>query len=248
MTPLDQALEESRRTKNEAVFYNAFLNARLYLPLADAATQAEGGRAGSEDRISPILIEADGQRYLMLFDTRERLAAWARREVPVAALPGHAIVAMMSPDHPWMLNAGTEHPKSFVSDEIRWLKRQMSAGSQAGSVAAGTRIRIEAPVEAPGELVEALEKRLARDNPEVEAAYLARVLHEQAGDAPHLALVLDIDSQDRQVIDAIVQDVMVAIRPAIGPGEPVDLMVNAGKGIAFEITRIAEPVYRRTDR
>ena len=117
MTKLDDALAAAKAGKgSEMDFYNLFLNSELLVPLAEPPNPADPGS------LKPILIESDGKNYLMLFDSEDRLAAWAKRKLDFAGLKGADIVAMMDPSVPWVLNVGTEHVKVFVPDEIQWLK------------------------------------------------------------------------------------------------------------------------------
>lgn len=121
MTEMDETLKAAQDGGDGTGFYNAFLNGELFVPLNETPADPTS--------IKPILVEADGQLHVMLFDSEERLAAWAKREVPFAAIPGHVLVQSFSDQHPWMLNVGTEFVKKFVPDEIRWLK---SAVQKAG--------------------------------------------------------------------------------------------------------------------
>lgn len=117
MTEIDVALQAAQEGKaSPDDFYNLFLNREIFIPLIEKPDPAE------PKTLKPILIEVDGKKYLMLFDTQDRLAAWAKRKIDFAAMPGHGIVAMMDASIPWMLNVGTDHVKEFVSDEINWLK------------------------------------------------------------------------------------------------------------------------------
>jgi hypothetical protein len=151
MTPLDKAYVTAMQTKQEAIFYNAFLSSTILVATADSPTSEKTKRAGNNETISPIIIESNGEKYVMLFDTKERLAAWAKREVGFAAVPGHAIVEMMGTDFHWALNVGTDHVKTFVPDEIKWLKQNLTK-AQAEKLPAGTRVLIGAPAKIPSEL------------------------------------------------------------------------------------------------
>jgi hypothetical protein len=126
MTELDQALEVLRQdmsdAKSQSRFYDLFLNATFYVPTLDehspdgAAAAVEGGE------VLPLVIEAEGNDYLMLFDTRERLHAWAQAEAAFVEVPGHVLAATTMAPLRWALNVGTEHSKQFLPDEIAWLK------------------------------------------------------------------------------------------------------------------------------
>ena len=70
----------------------------------------------------PLVIEAEGNDYLMLFDSEERMYAWAETKVVSVQVPGHVLAATTQPPLHWALNVGTEYAKQFVPDEIAWLR------------------------------------------------------------------------------------------------------------------------------
>lgn len=244
MTSLDESYVTAMQTKQEAVFYDAFLKATIFIAIADSPTSESTTRAGSNETISPIVIESHGEKYIMLFDTRERLAAWAKREVGCAALPGHAIVEMMGTEFHWALNVGTDYMKTFVPDEIAWLKQNLTK-AQAESVPAGTKVLIGAPAKVPSGLVEALLETISSRNPEVQSAYLGEVFYVRDGEKPHLALVIDVNTRDKVAINAICQDLAVSTKGLLGEGDDLDIMANDGNGTALEITKAVKPFYSK---
>lgn len=244
MSPLDQAYVTGMETKQETVFYNAFLNATIFIATANAPTQEKEKRAGGQDTISPIIIESDGAKYIMLFDSKERLLSWAKREVGFAAIPGHAIVEMMSPEFHWALNVGTEHVKTFVPDEIKWLKQNLGHAKQQ-SVPAGTQVLIGAPAKIPIGLIESLKKNLSSRNREVKATYLGQVFYVRDGEKPHLALVVDIETKDKTVIDGIVKDLAISTKGHLGEGEYIDILTDEHNGTAVEIKKAVRPFYSK---
>jgi type III secretion system (T3SS) SseB-like protein len=144
MTELDQALETLRQDVNDAAsqskYYDLFLNATFFVPTLDKDLHGVSTEGREEGDVMPLVIEAEGNDYLMLFDTRERLQDWAQAEVPCVEVPGHVLAATTMPPLQWALNVGTEHSKRFVSEEIAWLKEvveQCTAAASAASVCPG---------------------------------------------------------------------------------------------------------------
>ena len=118
MTKIDEALNLSRQDpKAQPLFYDLFLNSLFFIPTIEEPDKAE-----DEEGALPLLIEAEGNNYLMLFDTVKRLTDWADEDAKYVALPGHAITEMSLPNLCWALNYGTEHQKQFEPEEIDWLK------------------------------------------------------------------------------------------------------------------------------
>lgn len=243
MTPLDKAYAEAIQSKKESVFYDAFLNSTIFVPTINKPQIEQNRRAGNNDAISPIIIEdPDGKKYLMLFDTKERLASWAKREVGFVALPGHSIVEMMGTEFHWALNVESEHMKTFVPEEIKWLKDNLKKGQDI-KVAAGTKILIGAPAKIPSGLIDSLKKNLSSRNNEVKTAYLGQVCYVKEGEKPHLVLVLDVDTKDKSILGAISQDLAISTKGFLGSDEYMDIMVNDGNGAALEITKAVKPFY-----
>ncbi len=117
VTKIDQALEACRQNVSaQPVFYDLFLNSLFFIPtVEDEENKSEAGAI-------PLLVEAEGNEYLMLFDTIKRLTDWAEDGAKYVALPGHAIAEMSIPNLYWAMNYGTEHQKQFEPEEITWLK------------------------------------------------------------------------------------------------------------------------------
>ena len=125
MTELDTALTALRQDMNDAKsqskFYDLFLNTTFFVPTLDEAT-LDAPAAGGEGEVMPLVIEAEGNDYLMLFDTVERLRAWAQTEAGHVEVPGHVLAATTMPPLHWALNVGTDFSKQFLPDEIAWLR------------------------------------------------------------------------------------------------------------------------------
>ncbi|SHI73016.1 SseB protein N-terminal domain-containing protein [Malonomonas rubra DSM 5091] len=125
-TKLDEALAlGAKDPKAQPLYYDLFLNSLFFIPVIEEKT-AENDETkndvNEDDGSLPLLVQANGNEYLMLFDTIKRLQDWADDSVKYAALPGHAVTEMSLPNLYWALNYGTEHQKMFEPKEIAWLK------------------------------------------------------------------------------------------------------------------------------
>ncbi len=131
MTELDKALEtfhqDMMNPENQSQFYDLFLNAAIFIPVHPEEGAEPGRDRSGEEGTVPLVLEADGDDYLMLFDSIEKMAAWAEQDVDYIVLPGHVIAEYSSPGLFWALNVGSEHQKQFVPDEINWLKEIVAA-------------------------------------------------------------------------------------------------------------------------
>ncbi|MDD2582525.1 MAG: SseB family protein [Desulfuromonadaceae bacterium] len=137
MTKLDQALKTLRLdmddAKHQSKYYDIFLNTTFYVPTIDQ--QESGGESPLEEgQVLPLVIESEGNDYLMIFDTEERLKNWAANDVKWVEVPGYILAATTMPQLHWALNAGTDYSKQFLPDEINWLKEVVERCNEAAAV------------------------------------------------------------------------------------------------------------------
>ncbi len=125
MTPLETALQDFQQHMDDPAFqskfYDLFLNANFFVPTMEDLPEA-GTQPPAEGHVMPLVIEAEGNDYLMLFDSEERLRNWAQAEVSFVEVPGHVLAEISDPPLHWALNVGSEHSKQFPPEEIAWLR------------------------------------------------------------------------------------------------------------------------------
>ena len=131
---LDRALNELHQDVNNATkqsqFYDIFLNTTFCVPTLDPA-KLENAPEVPEGQVLPLIVEADGNDYLMIFDTEERLKAWAGADAKWVGVPGYVLASTtMAPLH-LAMNVGTEYSKQFLPDEIAWLREVVEKCNQA---------------------------------------------------------------------------------------------------------------------
>ena len=124
MTELDQALADFiEDEQKQAPFYDLVLNTKFYIPVYAEEDGTIGKKEIQKDEsIEPVILESEGNDYLMLFENEERLSQWANEKVNYVVLPGFVIVQMTPDKLYWAMNMGTDYQKQFVPDEIAWLK------------------------------------------------------------------------------------------------------------------------------
>jgi hypothetical protein len=126
MSQLDDALIELRKdmddTKSQSKYYDLFLNATFFVPTMEGDMTPEQAAAAEQGQVAPMVMESDGTDYLMLFDSVERLNAWAKGEPSYVEVPGHVLAATSAAPLHWALNVETEFAKPFIPAEIAWLK------------------------------------------------------------------------------------------------------------------------------
>lgn len=143
MSNIDDALANLRLDlddqKAQSVFYDLILNSTFLVP---TLPESEGGGDDDGGAVLPLIIEADGNDYLLLFDSRERLDAWAGEPAKAVSVPGHVLAATSEAPLHWALNVGTDHSKQFLPDEIAWLREvvkrcEAAAAAEGGNPPAG---------------------------------------------------------------------------------------------------------------
>lgn len=134
LTGLDQALQTLRDDREDArrqsKYYDIFLNTTFCVPTLDPQ-ELEGAASVEEGQVLPLIIDSEGNDYLMLFDTEERLKSWAGDEAKWVGVPGHVLAATTMPPLHWALNVGTEYSKQFLPDEIAWLREVVERCNEA---------------------------------------------------------------------------------------------------------------------
>lgn len=107
-------------------FYDLFLNSMIYVPTWDLPEKVGLNIAKDNQEIYPIIMEEDGRKYIMLFDSEERVTEWTAnaeeaREIGVIGLSGYDVIKTFNSDVHLMLNVVSDYMKEFVPDEINWL-------------------------------------------------------------------------------------------------------------------------------
>lgn len=246
MTQLDKSLIAARQDNSKANdFYNLFLSTDVYIPTHDMPEKDTVRRAEEGEKFTPVILDREGKKYLPIFDTLERLQAWAKRPIGYVRMPSHVLLRSIGSDIHVVLNIGTEYYKEFVSEELKMLQEAVGAAMpKEQKLPAGTQVFVGAPAKIPSGLEEAVKTCLSR-NKEVKAAYLGQVMAMREGEKPHLVLVLEMEPAPENVFSLIIRDVGVAIKGLLKDGEYLDLLKYDGHGLAASIVKKVKPFYLR---
>jgi hypothetical protein len=128
MNNLDEALVDLRQDindrKKQSAFYDLFLNSSFFVPiLGDNKQQGAAAEADGTREVLPVISEAAGNDYLMLFSSLERLKGWINaEEAPYIEVAGHLLALTTTAPLHWALDVGTDFSKQFHPEEIAWLK------------------------------------------------------------------------------------------------------------------------------
>ena len=131
-TPLDLAHAAMEAAPEDAParlrFYSVLADCELILLLQD--------EPHGDAPIAPMVHDLDGGRYVLAFDSEDRLAAFAEAPVPYAALPGRVIAQQLAGQGIGIgLNLGVA-PSAFLmpADATEWLANTLAQSRPAGTV------------------------------------------------------------------------------------------------------------------
>lgn len=159
-TPLDRAHGAMQADPDDdparLAFYQVLADADLSLLLTDEPVDGQ---------IEPELLEMDGDRFALVFDTDWRLSAFSEEHLPgqalpYAALPGRVIAGMLrGQDIGLGVNLGVAPSSILIPPQaLDWLATTLEAEPEA---TAAPLAAIEGPGIVPEPLIAALEAKLA---------------------------------------------------------------------------------------
>ncbi len=161
-------------------FYERLAASELFLLLEEEAAGAT---------VSPRSFAVEGQNYVLVFDREERLARFAGREAPYAALSGRGVAEMLAAEGLGMgLNLDVAPSAMLLpSPAVAWLAGVL----EPEPAEAQARLReLHPPRGLPEGLLTALDARLASAAGLASSAYLAGVTYE-SGERGHILGVVD---------------------------------------------------------
>ncbi|UWP92904.1 SseB family protein [Aliiroseovarius crassostreae] len=155
-TPLDHAHGAMQADlENDAVrlrFYERLADGELFVLLAKEA-------AGQDEEIEPEVVEVEKNKYLLVFDTEERLSAFTGQPSPYAALPGRVVAGMLAGQGIGLGVNLSVAPSSILipAEAMEWLATTLQSGPEEIEARVA---EIHAP-SAPEALIAALDAKLA---------------------------------------------------------------------------------------
>lgn len=184
MTPLDRAHAAMSAAPGEAAlrlaFFDRMAGAELFLLLEDEA----GG-----ETVRPAVFPVDGGRFVLAFDTEERLTEFVGGEAPFAAMTGRSLAAMLAGQGLGLgLNLGLAPSSELIGpDAVDWLAETLG---HAPAEVVERPEEVLAPAGLPEPLIAALDAKLAGAGGLARCAYLVAVRY-GGGRRAHLLGVVD---------------------------------------------------------
>ena len=178
-TPLDHAHAAMEAAPDDDTsrlrFFDRLAEAELFLMLA---READG------DQAEPELFDLGDTRYVLVFDTEDRLSRFAGREVPYAALSGRSIAAMLTGQGIGLaINPDVAPSSTLLPDTaVDWLADTVA---QAPKEAEARPEQFNAPSALPEVLLQAIDAKLRTAIGLARRGYLAEVIYD-TGTKSHL--------------------------------------------------------------
>jgi len=119
-TPLDEALLLARENPgNGSLYYDAFLNAHVFIPARQEGTdEGSWSEIAPDARFYPLFLNAQGTKVLPFFDTLERMQSWAEeKELDYLKVRCHLFIRTLPATVGVALNLGNAF-YHFFSGEI----------------------------------------------------------------------------------------------------------------------------------
>jgi len=234
-TPLDAAHAAMEAAPEDAGarlrFYERLAASELCLLLRE---EPEG------DRIDPVVIAPEGGDCVLAFDGEARLAEFAERPAPYAALSGRALAGMLAGQGVGLgVNLGVA-PSAILlpAGAMDWLA-EMTADTP--EEVAARPVEFRAPAGLPEAMLRALDARLAGMAGMARAAWLVAARYEDGAQGHLLGFVGAVPGAENALARAV-SEVPVFSGPGaaaldvgfFGPGDPV-LARMAACGLRFDL-------------
>lgn len=177
-------------------FYMTLTGSELYMLLEHEA---------GPDSVTPHLLTLDDQRFSVVFDSEERLARFAGRQVPYAALSGRVIAGMLAAEDLGMGLNPDVAPSSILLPPavMTWLDETLA--NVPDEIEARPR-DIRPPEGLPETLMTALDSRLASAEGLARMAYLTGVTYDN-GARGHMLSIVGVRPGAEAVLTRTVSDV-----------------------------------------
>ena len=179
LTALDHAHAQMQAAPDDDAarlrFYERLADSELFLLLA---REAEG------DTVEPDLFDLGDARFVLVFDREERLAQFAERIVPSAALSGRAVVSMLAGQGIGLgVNLQVAPSEILIPAEaVDWLSQTLDSAPKEEEARPQ---EFAAPSALPSEVLSAIDTKLATAAGLARSAYLAEVAY-QGGQRGHI--------------------------------------------------------------
>lgn len=125
-TAVDQALQMARDDqKNGNLFYDAFLNADLFIPVKRAKNETgTWSEVAANEPFFPLFLNLEGTKVIPAFDRLDRLQFWAEgRPLDYLKVRSHLFLKTVAHDVAMALNLGNAFHYLFTPEVLTQLRQ-----------------------------------------------------------------------------------------------------------------------------
>lgn len=196
-TPLDRA-----HAAMEAAPADDAARLRFYERLADAELILLLSKEAEDDKIAPEVFDLSDHRFVLVFDTEERLARFVGKPAPYAALSGRIIASMLDGQGIGLAVNLEVAPSSILipPEAVGWLTQTLA---HAPDEVAAKPQQFEAPMGLPEVLLTALDQKLATAAGLAKFAYLVGVTYDTGAKGHLLGFVDAIEAAEGALAKAV---------------------------------------------
>lgn len=126
-TELDAALDLARGDAQRAnFFYDAFLNAELFMPVQRQGVPGSWQQLTEADRFQPMFLNYQETKVVPLFDSLPRLQQWAgEKRLDYIQLRCHMLIVLFAAEVAMVLNLATPWSYYFSPETLEKLRSAM---------------------------------------------------------------------------------------------------------------------------
>jgi hypothetical protein len=168
---------------------------------------------GDEDLEFILVTDDEGLTVLPAFTSEEALLRWKPQGSPFLGLPGRVLIEALATNDWHRIVIDGNSPEAFA---ITRSQAQELLGVTPIGLDAGTAVRVGQPVTPPPKGLRQALRRAFERHPRIASAYLFQIQIVEAGEAPHLAVGLELDRplgeiEFTRTVNAINDDVDPAV-------------------------------------
>lgn len=232
-TPLDLAHAAMTAAPDDvtarSAYYSQFATTEIFVLLA--------GEAG--ETFEAQMIEMDGRRYALAFDTEERMAAFCDAPTPYLSLSGRTLVQALSGQTVGVgLNLGVAETSMLIPVEaLEWISERIGPEVKIDT---GRIAELSPPDLDDIKVLRALDARLAAFSGPDRSAYLVHALYET--ERVHLIVLEGVPEPERTAVAGALTEAVrflnpdLAIDTLFADREDAVLMAARKAGLRFDMT------------
>lgn len=228
-------------------FYRVFLENEVFVPTVPPAEPVEPDTdLSDEEEFETLVIEAEGETVLPVFDSLERLEGWVGEvgyEVGYMSLDALTLVHSVDPEVKVVLNPDVQDSYVFEVAELELLRTpEVSLVAGVPDLPDGASLSLEEPSSVPDGLTALLQKILGGQAEIVTRAWLLS-LQDKNGDLSVLLIGLELVEDSEELFQSVVGNIATNVSHAFYMGDDLEFLNLTDSGLLADIQGTVTPIY-----